>query len=248
MQKAKLEETEMDWSFELDGEASGKLELRPLASACNCTIRPGPGGTPWLGGTKFDGMTSPEQALEDAKKTLARLNGLARLENPQHRTVSLGNAYCQDQRLHYIASSGPRIPKSEVYEYASPLTGGPFEPPVDPADDRRRTRIMADPKLAEILEVFAAEKMTWQRLRVAFEKIRGLVGKGNDDALVKHGYAARSELTCFKANVQDPRHSGVNAVHGVPQKYKLKGRKMTEMEGFVFVARLFNTYVEKQPS
>jgi hypothetical protein len=94
----------VDWLFELDGEGLDKLTLRPLASACNCTIRPGPDARPWLGGTKFDGMTTPEQALEDVKKTLVRLNGLARLENPQHRTVSLGNAYCQDQRLHYIAS------------------------------------------------------------------------------------------------------------------------------------------------
>jgi hypothetical protein len=69
----------VDWLFELDGEGLDKLALRPLASACNCTIRPGPDATPWLGGTKFDGMTTPEQALEDAKKTLVHLNGLARL-------------------------------------------------------------------------------------------------------------------------------------------------------------------------
>src|SRR6266487_2197601 len=234
----------MEWSFELDGEASDKLVLRPLASACNCTIRPGPNGTPWLGGTKFNSTTTPEQALEEAKKTLAGLNGLARLENLQHRTVTLGNAYRQDQRLHYIKSSSPRIPKSEVYEYESPLTGGPFEPPVDPADDRRRKRIMADPKLAEIPEVFADET-TWQRQRIAFEKIRALVGK-NDNALVKNGYATQSELTRFKANAQDPRHSGHEAVLGVPRG-RLKGTKMTEREGFDLIVRLFNTYMDRQP-
>jgi hypothetical protein len=232
----------VDWLFELDGEGLDKLALRPLASACNCTIRPGPDATPWLGGTKFDSMTTPEQALEDVKKTLVRLNGLARLENPEHRTVSLGNAYCQDQRLHYIASSGRRIPKSEVYEYTSPLTGGDFVPPVDPAADRRRKRIMADPKLAEIPEVFANE-ITWQRQRVAFEKINALVGKG-DNALVENGYATQSELTRFKANAQDPRHSGHEAVHGVPRG-PLKGTKMTEREGFDFIVRLFNTYMDR---
>jgi hypothetical protein len=50
------------------------------------------------------------------------------------------------------------------------------------------------------------------------------------------------------APVQDPRLSCVNAVHGVPKKHELKGTKMTEKEGFDFVRRLFNTYVEKHPS
>ena len=102
-----------------------------------------------------------------------------------------------------------------------------------------------DPKLAEIAEVFG-EESTWQRLRVAYEKINALVGKG-DNSLVKNGYATQEELTRFKANVQDPRHSGVNAVHGVPQG-ELKGTKMTEEEGRDFVVGLLHKYLEKHPS
>jgi hypothetical protein len=105
---------------------------------------------------------------------------------------------------------------------------------------------VADPKLAEILEVFGiGGEITWQRLRVGFEKINALVGKG-DNAFVKNGYATQAELTSFKANAQDPRHSGHDAVHGVPQTPQLKGTKMTEREGFDFIVRLFNTYVERQ--
>src|SRR5262245_32166889 len=112
----------MAWQFELDGEGLDKLALRPLASACNCTIHPGPDWRPWLGGTKFDGITTREQALEEARKTLVLLNGLARLENPEHRPVSLGNEFLQDQLPHYIEPPGRhRIPRSEVYEYTSPL-------------------------------------------------------------------------------------------------------------------------------
>jgi hypothetical protein len=234
----------MGWLFELDGEGLDKLALRPFASACNCAVVPGPDARPWLGGTNFDNMMTPEQALEDARNTLVHLNGLARLENPQHRTVNLGNAFLQNHRLHYVNPNQSRIPRSEVYEYTSPLTGGLVMPPVDPVDERRRAGIVANPSLVEILDVFADE-ISWQRLRVAFEKINALVGKG-DNALVKHGYTTQSELTRFKANAGDPRHSGMNAVHGVPQG-PLKGTKMTEKEGFDFVVRLFNTYVEKHP-
>src|SRR5262249_1806147 len=117
------EETEMNWLFELDGEAVDKIAVKPLASACNCVIRPGPDAKLWLGGAKFDNVTTTEQALEEARKTLVQLNGLARLENPQHRTVTLGNAFLQDQRLlHIDPCAQSRVLKSEVYEYTSPLT------------------------------------------------------------------------------------------------------------------------------
>jgi hypothetical protein len=66
----------------------------------------------------------------------------------------------------------------------------------------------------------------------------------DDNALVKHGYATQSEITSFKANAQDPRHSGPDAVHGVASG-PLKGKKMTEGEGFEFVARLLNTYLDR---
>jgi hypothetical protein len=115
-------------------------------------------------------------------------------------------------------------------------------PPVDADVARQRERIVGDPKLAEIAEVFG-DKISWQRMRVAFEKINALVGSG-DNALVKQGYATQPALTQFKANAQDPRHSGVEAVHGVPQG-PLKGATMTESEGFEFLMGLLNTYLEK---
>jgi hypothetical protein len=94
---------------------------------------------------------------------------------------------------------------------------------------------VTDPSIAEILEVLADE-ITWQRLRLAFQK--------SDNALVQNGYATQSELTQFKANAEDPRHSGVNAVHGV-RKGPIKGTKITESDGFDFVVRLFNKYVDE---
>ena len=126
------------------------------------------------------------------------------------------------------------------------LGPGPWAvPPPTDAAALRRARIVADPNLADILEVFAADEMTWQKQRVAFEMIKALVGRG-DNALVKHGYATSDEVTRFKKNVEDPRHSGVDAVHGVPTG-PLKGTKMTEEEGFSFVVRLFNAYVDRHP-
>jgi len=189
----------------------------------------------------LDAAATPQQARDSARKLLVRLNGLARLQNPQHRNVDLANELWQNGSRHIASSQWRPRAGSRMTIATSPLTGAPATPPIDP----RCKRLVTDPKLADIVEVFD-EEMSWQRLRNAYEKVRALVGK-NDNALVKHGFATQPEITSFKANAQDPRHSGSDAVHGVPSG-PLKGKKMTEEEGFEFVVRLLNTYLEKNPS
>jgi hypothetical protein len=231
------------WEFELDGKGNDLRALMSLAPACNCTVQPGPDGYLWLGGAKFDDVDTSEKALEEAQKALDLLNGLARLENPKHSTVGLFKTLLRDGRIEYFKPYDTlRRSGSTIQIWQPPALGAPLVigAPVDPVVARRRERIVSDPELTEIVEVFADE-ITWQRLRVAFEKFNALVGKG-DNALVQHGYATQEELTRFKANIEDPRHSGVEAVHGV-HKGPLKGSKMTESEGFEFIVRLFNKYL-----
>ena len=103
-------------------------------------------------------------------------------------------------------------------------------------------RIANDPLLAEVLRALAGE-LSWQKLRFAFEKIRSLSG-ASDNALVKQRYASQDELTRFKADIEDPRLSGIDAVHGV-SRGPLKGSKMDESEGFDFVVRLLRKYVDE---
>ena len=76
--------------IELDGNWEELDALRKLAPACNCELRPGPGGELWLGSDKFDDA-QPFQAQEKASEILTTLNGLARLENYDHRPVTVGN-------------------------------------------------------------------------------------------------------------------------------------------------------------
>jgi hypothetical protein len=63
------------WLFELDGEATNLMALMPIALACNCTVQPGPDAQLWLGGARFDGISTSEDALEEAQKTLDFMNG-----------------------------------------------------------------------------------------------------------------------------------------------------------------------------
>jgi hypothetical protein len=170
------------------------------------------------------------------------------VENQKHGTVGLGDAVLRNGRQERFSSPGTSRPsRSRAYIYQPPVLG--VEPVTGPAPDptvaRRRARIANDPDFAEILNALTGE-ISWQRLRFAFEKIRSLAG-GSDNALVKQGYATQEELKRFKANIEDPRHSGVDAVHGVPRG-PLKGAKIGESDGFDFVVRLLNEYVDKNPS
>jgi hypothetical protein len=116
---------------------------------------------------------------------------------------------------------------------------------VDRASDlfeSRAKKILADARLQEIAEAIAGA-ISWQRLRVVFEKLSTLVGSG-DNQLVSQGYATQAELTRFKANIEDPRLSGLNAVHGVPRG-PLKGTPLSLAEGLGFVTKLINDYLDR---
>jgi hypothetical protein len=209
-----------------------------------------------LGGPAFDQVTSAEEMLRQAEGVLALLNGLARFERAEHRSAWLGEyVYRWQGASHWerFPTGKPQIarPVSRSYESAPPGYHSSDAPIVKDSEYARRKRVVSDPALTEILPAIAGE-ITWQRLRVAYEKICAVVSKstkkgGWDNALIKLGYATQDQLKSFKENVEDPRHSGINAVHGVSEKSPLKNMKMTEKEGFEFVVGLLKTYVAKNP-
>jgi hypothetical protein len=241
------------WKIELDGEAKEILDLKQLAPCCDCVLASAPDAQYCLSGAAFDQMTTAGQVETEAEHLLTLLNGLARLEHVEHRPVRIGARIYGPQGLwpHYATrnSKDARPPRSRVWEFAPPGFHSSDTPITKDGQYQRRKWIASDPALAELLAAIADE-ITWQRLRVAFEKICTLVSKSTakgrwDNVMVKHGYASQNELDRFKENVQDPRHSGLDAVHGVQDNYPLKSTRMTEREGFEFVLHLLNTYVDK---
>jgi hypothetical protein len=178
---------------ELDGEVTDLQAVESVAPACDCTIEPGPDQRfGWLAGAIVDSAATPQGARDAAAAILSCLNGPARLRNPQHRNVDLANAVFQNGQLHHLRPYWRSRAGSRLDIFASPLTGSLIKAPVDP----RCKRLVTDPKLTDIVEVFSKE-ISWQRLRVAFEKINALVGRG-DNALVKVGYATQAELSCSR--------------------------------------------------
>jgi hypothetical protein len=245
------------WKIDLNGDAKDILDLKQLAPCCDCALVAAPDAQYCLGGPAFDRVTTAEEMEAKAERVLALLNGLARLERFEHRPVRIGERIYPPlgtgAPLFYStrAPKDARQPRSQVWEFALPGFHSSDAPIVNDGEYKRRQRIVSDAALAEILPALADE-ITWQRLRVVYEKIGALVSKSTkkgrwDNALVKLGYATQNELNRFKENVQDPRHSGINAVHGLADKSPVIHTKMSEKEGFEFVVRLLNTYVNTNP-
>jgi hypothetical protein len=240
------------WKVDLRAGSQEIFHLQQLARCCDCALVAAPDDQYCLGGAAFDEVTSAEEMLSKAEHTLALLNGLARLERAEHHPAWLGRYIYRWQSGSYwerFPTGKPEVkPPSLSFETAPPGYHSSDAPTVKDSRYERRKRILSDPSLADILPAIAGE-ITWQRLRVAFEKIGTLVSgstsKGKwDNSMVKLGYASQDELSTFKANVQDPQYSGIDAVHGV-NRSSPKYVKMTERQGLEFVVHLLNTYFEQ---
>jgi hypothetical protein len=240
------------WLIELSGDQADIDELRKLAPHCECEVAPAHDGREYLSGRKFEGLSSVEVVSATAIKVLTLLNGIARIGWGQFQPVQVvgvsqirpDGTKASFVRAHFAIRARVSVGADVV------RADGTVEQGIIPgAGAQRAHRIIAEPKLCEIVETIAGS-INWQRLRVAFERICALISgrtaKGAwDNALVNKGYATQDELNRFKANVEDPRISGLDAVHGVATGPGPKGTKMTEQQGLEFIIRLLNTYVDR---
>ena len=247
--------TDNDWQIELVKDSADISDIANLLSVGlfgDLAIVDGTEGRKYLTGKRFARFCDARDARADAKKALKSLNGLARIRYANHRTVTL------DAGVHLVRPDGKRdvavfLTGTEIrvrsgFVMTVAREDGSTETiSSEDAEVARMRQIANDPKLLEIAEIFA-EEPTWQKLRVAFEKIvRLITGSRDVHDLWNQGYVERAALDNFKANVEDPRHSGNDAVHGVPYG-QLKGAKMSLSEGQTFVTALLNSFLDKKRS
>ena len=206
------------WLIELSGDQADIEELKKLAPHCECEIAPAHDGREYLSGRRFEDLSSAEEVSATAIKVLTLLNGIARVGWSQFRSVQVAGVSQMRPdgtkaafvRAHFAIR--PRVSVNAVVIRADGTVEQVIAPDLGSA---RAKQIIADPRLCEIAKAIAGE-ITWQRLRVAVEKfgalITGKAAKGSwPNALVRYGYATPDEVGRFKANIEDPRLSGLNA-------------------------------------
>lgn len=245
----------MDWQIDLAGESmdiAAVADLTKAPSFNDITIGKTGEGKDYIGGLRFADCADAVAALARANEVLGLMNGLAAIEYANHKAVKVASTASllhpdgRTDKTFVLASTQIRARAHCVAVGVGVRADGSHEPaPQIDCATARVERIAADPQLREIASIFS-EPPTWQRLRVAYEKLTALIGNSgkHSQAVWQKGYATRGEVDNFEANVEDPRHSGIDAVHGVPDG-ELKGTKMTVAEGSSFIVRLFNTFIDR---
>jgi hypothetical protein len=249
-------ENQLTWLIDVIGESTDIADISALTQAPTLSaveVVDGPDGRKCLGGQSFAECRNAEEVRPRAEKALAQLNGLARLRHANHRPVRLG------QSISSLHSDGRRdttimLMPAEVRVRVAPLKmtilradGSTATRSSGDGEMERVQKMASNPRILEIAETLAGD-ITWQRLRVAFEKITALIdNRGcNHQAIWSKGYAEKEEVLKFKENVEHPGHGGFNAVHGYARG-EPKRDQMTELEGLAFITRLLNTYLDRVP-
>lgn len=243
----------MGSQVELVGEAADIgdfVDAIKLAELEDLEIVDGDAGRKRLAGSRFDSCATAGGVMEKAREAVDLLNGLSTLSYMHHRPIAAGTAVYD---VHPDSRQGCTVfvPGVTVRTRAGFLTavthadGAQFdEAPRDKKKDFL-AMVAQDPRYRQIIEILGKER-TWPRLRVALEQLTALIGKSRKDiqAIWNNGYATREEITNLKKNIEDPRHSGIDAVHGVPDG-PLQGTKMTVEQGFDLLVRLLKAAAEK---
>jgi hypothetical protein len=183
------------WVVELSGDQADIDELRKLTPHCECEVSPGHDGRQYLSGQKFEGLSSADEVCATAIKVLRLLNGIARINWNQFQPVQfVGVSQMQpDGTKAVFVYVHDEMRARDTVDAAFVRADGTVEEGIAPETgvQQRAQRIITDPKLYDIVETIAGE-ITWQRLRVAFEKICAVIsGRAAkaawDNALVKNG-------------------------------------------------------------
>jgi hypothetical protein len=237
----------MTWQVGLVGEAMDVGELERLAASCGCAIITDADGRPCLIGPQFDALASYDEVRKLACNMLVVLNALAMQHHSDHRPIQVGYGITQvhsDGKRDIAVSIHETVRVRDWIDANVIRADGSTEGVTTRADQNAEhyQRVLDDPKLFGVTEVLAGD-LTWQRMRVALERVTALIGKsGKDyDAIAASNYATRDEIRRLKANIEDPRLAGINALHAFPSGPERA--KLCLEDARALILRIFWAYV-----
>ena len=165
------------WLIELSGDQADIEELKKLAPHCECEIALAHDGREYLSGREFEGLSSAEEVSAAAIEVVTLLNGIARVSWSQFRPVQLAGVSqirpdgTKAAFVHAHFAIRARVSVDAVVIRADGTVQQRITPDLG---SPRAKQIIADPRLCEIAKAVAGD-ITWQRLRVAVEKLGALI-------------------------------------------------------------------------
>jgi hypothetical protein len=228
----------MRWKLGLNGD---DFDLSYLAGMFTDDPRVERDGDDWfLTTSKCDQAQSASEAHGAGRPILEQMNGIARLSDRRHKSVSLSGRIVDttDESGHAVVLAGTINLRSRV-SMAVVVADGE-NGPTSPRDEVRLAEIAAtDPEVARVLGLLDREASDQDRLWRAFELVRNVVGGG--DAVREQGLASASEMSAFSAWANRPEVSGEAARHEVMSGSAPK-RSMSTGEAWAFVRQLVTTW------
>lgn len=208
--------TVMAW---LDGRP-GDLAALARAFTGDPTIRCDDGERYYLASPSLDALFSnPSDFRDTASSLLARINGAARVLDPEYRPVRLKGPYTDSEGRGNVAVLGVAAEASVAFGMATiSIEGVPQKPPPSPAPDLARLAEQ-HPDVAEVFGLMAGDDvLDWFTLYKVYEIVRHNVGGSNEGEaqriLSEKGWVLDSQIKVFRDSANSPEISGKAARHG----------------------------------
>jgi hypothetical protein len=199
----------------------------------------------YLTAPAIDNPPPETKFYEAAQARLLQLNGLARLDDPYFRPVTLSGKYTDGERQHQVIS-----PKSIASAFRpGRLTVTVTNPdgtvvpgPPSPWPDRVRVAV-TDSAVARVLRIMARnDDLDWYDLYKIYEIIRRDVG--GQRKLYKRGWTTYSKDRSFKASANRYDVSGDAARHAVDEHAEPAKKTMTIDEGRAYISKLVTRWLD----
>lgn len=209
----------------------------------------------WVESSRLDAFATGGGRQSDADSLRDLLNAAGRLQERGFEPVEMRAEYVA---LHpdgsttsaavFVTRTGVARARGSVLA-AGVVTGsdGETAPGADVAERTRRAIELAstDPAVAGALYWLARPELDWVTLWKAFEVVESTYPPRNPrHAMVAAGLTERAELNAFAASANDPRASGLDARHAMPQPGREPRRTMTIEEGRAYVSALILRWAE----
>lgn len=174
-----------------------------------------------------------------AKAVLTRVNGLARVVNPEFRPVKLSGEYGDGEKQHVIVEVDAPFEARGRLNAAVVVIGDQVVAPSEPPTTRRLELAAADPEVNRVLTIMASsEALDWVRMYKVYEIVRAQASDGQ-----MKRWAIKSEITSFTHSANSPAVSGDDKARHAHFPHKPPKKPFSENEGRQFIARLVENWL-----
>jgi hypothetical protein len=184
------------WLIHLEGDEGSLEGAKNLAALCGCTIVQDQENRLWLGGERFEVLSTAAEARAEAERTIATFNLIYIMNQDYTKSIRFG------KYMGNLNSDGTLKPFMLTSSASVSFTITVRDKMVVDGDIRRTEQVIANEAKFWDIAVALTASPTRQRLRILYEKICALITEKTsrrywDNALVRDGYASKDELTRF---------------------------------------------------